>query len=216
MDVRRHPHRLFCHDRGHGTAEQTDHEEPALLRNDVGGSCSLDELNGMCLNGSCLDYAPIEDNVNMNNFSIDSYSYLDEPQQSNPSMPKSEQGSEKRQAFDNDYERMLTLEMWKLIVYANVYYNFNIDHETVTIQLGKYTEQEKSFYKPHQDDSQLFKNAGRKISMTTILRVFEVKRILQQSWMMQVSITTLMLRLLVLKDKCLSSHQKQLKFSLAG
>ena len=70
---------------------------------------------------------------------------------------------------DNDYERMLTLEMWKLIVYANAYYNFNIDHETVTIQLGKYTEQEKSFYKPHQDDSQLFKNAGRKISMTTIL-----------------------------------------------
>ena len=61
----------------------------------------------MCLNGSCLDYAPIEDNVNINNLSIENYSYLDEPQQSNPSMPKSEQGSEKRQAFDNDYERMM-------------------------------------------------------------------------------------------------------------
>ena len=47
---------------------------------------------------------------------------------------------------ENDYERMLILEMWRLIVYANVYYNFNIDHETVTIQLGKYTEQENSFY----------------------------------------------------------------------
>tara|TARA_B100001778_G_scaffold184186_1_gene151694 strand:- start:8586 stop:9167 length:582 start_codon:yes stop_codon:yes gene_type:complete len=71
---------------------------------------------------------------------------------------------------ENDYERMLILEMWRLIVYANVYYNFNIDYETVTIQLGKYTEQENSFYKPHQDDSQLFKTDGRKISMSTILQ----------------------------------------------
>ena len=62
----------------------------------------------MCLNGSCLEFAPIEDNVSMNNFTIDNYSYLDEPQQSNPSMPKSEQGSEKRQAFDNDYERLMS------------------------------------------------------------------------------------------------------------
>lgn len=75
---------------------------------ETGGSCSVDELNGMCLNGSCLEFAPIEDNVSMNNFTIDNYSYLDEPQQSNPSMPKSEQGSEKRQAFDNDYERMMS------------------------------------------------------------------------------------------------------------
>ena len=75
---------------------------------ETGGSCSVDELNGMCLNGSCLEFAPIEDNVNMNNFNIDNYSYLDEPQQATPSMPKSEQGSEKRQAFDNDYERMMS------------------------------------------------------------------------------------------------------------
>ena len=87
--------------------QQQQQPQQAPPQGDVGGSCSVDELNGMCLNGSCLDYAPIEDNVNMNNFSIDNYSYLDEPQQSNPSMPKSEQGSEKRQAFDNDYERMM-------------------------------------------------------------------------------------------------------------
>ena len=72
------------------------------------GSCSVDELNGMCLNGSCLEFAPIEDNVNMNNFNIDNYSYLDDPHQDTPSMPKSEQGSEKRQAIDNDYERMMS------------------------------------------------------------------------------------------------------------
>lgn len=86
---------------------QSQQAQQAPPQGDVGGSCAVDELNGMCLNGSCLDYAPIEDNVNMNNLSIDYYSYLDEPQQSNPSMPKSEQGSEKRQAFDNDYERMM-------------------------------------------------------------------------------------------------------------
>ncbi len=91
-----------------GAPQQRQPQQQQQQPQDTGGSCSVDELNGMCLNGSCLEFAPIEDNVSMNNFTIDNYSYLDEPQQSNPSMPKSEQGSEKRQAFDNDYERMMS------------------------------------------------------------------------------------------------------------
>ena len=91
-----------------GAPQQRQPQQQLQQPQDTGGSCSVDELNGMCLNGSCLEFAPIEDNVSMNNFTIDNYSYLDEPQQSNPSMPKSEQGSEKRQAFDNDYERLMS------------------------------------------------------------------------------------------------------------
>ena len=71
---------------------------------------------------------------------------------------------------ENDYERMLTLEMWRLIVFANLTYNFNIDYDTMTIQLGKYDEENNGFYKHHQDENILFKNAGRKISMSTILQ----------------------------------------------
>ena len=52
---------------------------------------------------------------------------------------------------ENDYERMLTLEMWRLIVFANLTYNFNIDYDTMTIQLGKYDEENNGFYKHHQD-----------------------------------------------------------------
>ena len=88
--------------------QQRQPQQQQQQQQDTGGSCSVDELNGMCLNGSCLEFAPIEDNVSMNNFTIDNYSYLDEPQQTNPSMPKSEQSSEKRQAFDNDYERLMS------------------------------------------------------------------------------------------------------------
>lgn len=95
---------LRADEKGAPQQRQPQQQQPQ----DTGGSCSVDELNGMCLNGSCLEFAPIEDNVSMNNFTIDNYSYLDEPQQSNPSMPNSEQGSEKRQAFDNDYERMMS------------------------------------------------------------------------------------------------------------
>ena len=68
-------------------------------------SCSVDELDGVCPSGNCLDFAPIDDNMNIGN---DSFSYLDEPEQ--PQLKhsgKSEQGSEKRQAFDNDYERLM-------------------------------------------------------------------------------------------------------------
>ena len=94
--------------RADGQQSEPQQRQQQQQPQETGGSCSVDELNGMCLNGSCLEFAPIEDNVNMNNFNIDNYSYLDEPQQATPSMPKSEQGSEKSQAFDNDYERMMS------------------------------------------------------------------------------------------------------------
>lgn len=68
-------------------------------------SCSVDEIDGVCPSGNCLDFAPIEDNMN---FSNDNYSYIDAPQQ--PQMnhsSSSEQGSEKRKALDSDYERLM-------------------------------------------------------------------------------------------------------------
>lgn len=87
--------------------QQQPQQPPQQQPQDVGGSCAVDDIDGMCLNGNCLDFAPLDDNTNMNSFLVDNFSYLDEPEQKNPSMPKSEQGSEKRQAFDNDYEKMM-------------------------------------------------------------------------------------------------------------
>ena len=68
-------------------------------------SCSVDELDGICPSGNCLDFAPIDENMNIGN---DSFSYLDEPEQ--PQLKhssNSDHGSEKRKAFDNDYERLM-------------------------------------------------------------------------------------------------------------
>ena len=70
-------------------------------------SCSVDELSGVCSNGQCLDFAPIDDNDT--SFMDGNYSFLDEPGQ--PSLgggfAKSEQGSEKRNKLDGDYERLM-------------------------------------------------------------------------------------------------------------
>ena len=77
--------------------QQQQHQDPQ--------SCSVDELDGLCPSGNCLDFAPIDDNMSIGN---DSFSYLDEPEQ--PQLKhssKSEQGSEKRQVFDTDYERLM-------------------------------------------------------------------------------------------------------------
>ena len=68
-------------------------------------SCSVDELSGVCANGSCLDFAPINDNETIDNMN---YSFLDEPSQ--PTMNHSsnnDHSSQKRKEFDNDYERMM-------------------------------------------------------------------------------------------------------------
>ena len=55
-----------------------------------------------------LDFAPIDENSS-DNFDIGNYSFLDEPEQSSPQQNSgADQGSEKRQAFDNDYERMMS------------------------------------------------------------------------------------------------------------
>ena len=69
-------------------------------------SCSVDELSGFCVGGQCLDFAPIDENDN--SLMGGNYSFLDEPGQ--PSLghsSKSEQGSEKRQKMDSDYERLI-------------------------------------------------------------------------------------------------------------
>ena len=69
-------------------------------------SCSVDELSGVCSGGQCLDFAPIDDNDT--SIMDGNYSFLDEPGQ--PSLghsSKSEQGSEKRQKMDSDYERLI-------------------------------------------------------------------------------------------------------------
>tara|TARA_A100001015_G_scaffold183916_1_gene204640 strand:- start:1621 stop:2154 length:534 start_codon:yes stop_codon:yes gene_type:complete len=68
-------------------------------------SCSVNELDGVCPTGNCLDFAPIDDNMNISN---DSFSYIDEPGQPQLNHTnKSDAGSEKRQAFDNDYEKLM-------------------------------------------------------------------------------------------------------------
>ena len=70
-------------------------------------SCSVDELSGVCNNDSCLDFSPINDSDNIDNYM---YSYIDEPSQ--PQMKHSNNNndfsSEKRQQFDNDYERLMS------------------------------------------------------------------------------------------------------------
>lgn len=70
-------------------------------------SCSVDELSGICSGGQCLDFAPIDDNDT--SFMDGNYSFLNEPPQ--PSLgggtSKSEQGSEKRNKMDGDYERLM-------------------------------------------------------------------------------------------------------------
>ena len=79
--------------------QQQQHQQPDPQ------SCSVNELDGICPSGNCLDFAPIDDSMTIGN---DSFSYLDEPEQ--PQLKhsgSSEQGSEKRQAFDNDYERLM-------------------------------------------------------------------------------------------------------------
>ena len=73
-------------------------------------SCSVDEcINGICSTGSCLDFSPIDEN-STDNFEMGNFSFLDEPIQQTPSHQSgsSEQGSEKRQAFDNDYEKLMS------------------------------------------------------------------------------------------------------------
>ena len=70
-------------------------------------SCSVDELSGICSGGQCLDFAPIDDNDT--SLMDGNYSFLNEPPQ--PSLgggtSKSEQGSEKRNKMDGDYERLM-------------------------------------------------------------------------------------------------------------
>ena len=68
-------------------------------------SCSVDELSGVCANGSCLDFAPINDNDTIDNIN---YSFLDEPSQPNMNHnSNNDYSSQKRQQFDNDYEKMM-------------------------------------------------------------------------------------------------------------
>ena len=65
--------------------------------------CSVDEISGVCLNGSCLNYSSIDDN---NILSNDSYSFLNEDMPTTINTT-SEQRSDKRKGFDNDYERLM-------------------------------------------------------------------------------------------------------------
>jgi len=70
-------------------------------------SCSVDELSGICSGGQCLDFAPIDDNDT--SLMDGNYSFLNEPPQANlgGGTSKSEQGSEKRNKMDGDYERLM-------------------------------------------------------------------------------------------------------------
>ena len=70
-------------------------------------SCSVDELSGICSGGQCLDFAPIDDNDT--SLMDGNYSFLNEPPQASlgGGTSKSEQGSEKRNKMDGDYERLM-------------------------------------------------------------------------------------------------------------
>ena len=70
-------------------------------------SCSVDELDGLCSSGQCLDFAPIDENDT--SLMDGNYSFLNEPPQANLGhSSKSEQGSEKRSKMDGDYERLMS------------------------------------------------------------------------------------------------------------
>ena len=53
---------------------QQRHSQP----NQDSQSCSIDDLDGVCSSGNCLDFSPIDDNMDIVN---DSFSYIDEPGQ---------------------------------------------------------------------------------------------------------------------------------------
>jgi hypothetical protein len=95
----------------HGQQQQQhgQQQHPQQRKQEEESSCSVEEcIDGICSSGSCLDFAPIDENSS-DNFDIGNYSFLDEPEQSTPKQTSgADQGSEKRQAFDNDYERMMS------------------------------------------------------------------------------------------------------------
>lgn len=66
--------------------------------------CSVDEITGICSGGSCLSYSSLDDN---NMFLNESYSFLNDDTPTQKIATTSEQGSEKRQKMDNDYERLM-------------------------------------------------------------------------------------------------------------
>lgn len=70
-------------------------------------SCSVDELSGFCNNDSCLDFSPINESENIDKYM---FSYIDEPSQPqmNHSNNNNDFSSEKRQQFDNDYEKLMS------------------------------------------------------------------------------------------------------------
>ena len=66
--------------------------------------CSVEEITGMCSGGSCLNFASIdEDDTSL----TETYSFINEDTPQNISTT-SEQGSEKRDKLDNDYERLMS------------------------------------------------------------------------------------------------------------
>ena len=61
------------------------------------------KTSGVCLNGSCLNFSSLDDN---NTLSNESYSFLNEDTPTTINTT-SEQRSDKRKGFDNDYERLM-------------------------------------------------------------------------------------------------------------
>ena len=89
--------------------QQQQQQHPQHRKQEEESSCSVEEcIDGICSNGSCLDFAPIDENSS-DNFDTGNFSFLDEPEQSTPQQKHgTDQGSEKRQVFDNDYERLMS------------------------------------------------------------------------------------------------------------
>lgn len=73
---------------------------------------------------------------------------------------------------NNTLERLITLEMWRIFTLVNNYYQYNIEQDTLTVQLTKYTSEDKGWYDWHQDDS-LFLYKPRKLSISAVLRTAE-------------------------------------------
>ena len=80
-------------------------------------------------------------------------------------------------AIDNEedsFQRIISLEMYRLAIEANQHFNFDVDFNSIVIQLGKYLADDKGYFNWHEDDSVLFRGHDRKLTLAGILQPAKV------------------------------------------
>ena len=98
---------ILSSDQKQGQQQQQQQQQQQGQGQQKEQSCSVDELEGLCSGGQCLDFAPIDENDT--SLMDGNYSFLNEPPQADLGhSSKSEQGSDKRSKMDGDYERLMS------------------------------------------------------------------------------------------------------------